>query len=168
MSRTFPGRFNTTSVGAVYVSREPETAIEELRRRAARDGVSLSDMHPRSIFVVDLDLREVVDLTRAGQLDAWGLTATDLASDDMERCREVAEVAARLGAEAIRWASATGAGESFAIFIDQLRPGSRVDILRTFELTHEMLEALEKGTQLSTLLPEVSDLPLISQTDTSV
>ena len=59
MSRLYPGRFNTAHVGAVYVSREPETAIEELRRRAARDGVSLADMHPRSIFVIDLLLHQV-------------------------------------------------------------------------------------------------------------
>ena len=63
MSRLYPGRFNTPNVGAVYVSREPETAVEELRRRAARDGISLADMHPRSIFVLDLLLHEVVDLT---------------------------------------------------------------------------------------------------------
>ncbi len=43
MSWLFPGRFNTSEVGAVYVSREPETAIEELRRRAARDGVGRPD-----------------------------------------------------------------------------------------------------------------------------
>ena len=39
MSRVHPGRFNTTDVGAVYVSRAPDMAIEELRRRAVRDGV---------------------------------------------------------------------------------------------------------------------------------
>jgi RES domain-containing protein len=66
MSRVYPGRFNTSDIGAVYVSREPETAIEELRRRAARDGVSLADMPPRSIFVIDLLLHEVVDLTAPG------------------------------------------------------------------------------------------------------
>ena len=168
MSRTFPGRFNTAAIGAVYVSREPETAIEELRRRAARDGVALSDMHPRSIFVVDLFLHEVVDLTQAGQLGAWGLTTDDLVSDDMERCREVADVAARLGAEAIRWASATGAGQSFALFVDRLRPGSRVDIVRTFEITRAMLQAIEEGTSLATLLPGLTELPLIAQSDTQV
>ena len=81
MSCVHPGRFNTPEVGAVYVSREPETAIEELRRRAARDGVSLADMHPRSIFVLDLLLDNVVDLTSPEQLEAWGLTAGDLASE---------------------------------------------------------------------------------------
>lgn len=98
MSCVHPGRFNTPEVGAVYVSREPETAIEELRRRAARDGVSLADMHPRSIFVPDLLLHNVVDLTAPGQLEAWGLTAGDLASDDMERCQEVAGIAIATGA----------------------------------------------------------------------
>lgn len=110
MSRTFPGRFNTALVGAVYVSREPETAVEELRRRAARDGVALADMHPRAIFVIVLNLHEVVDLTVPGQLEAWGLTSNDLLADEMERCQEVASVAARLGAEAVRWPSATRGG----------------------------------------------------------
>jgi RES domain-containing protein len=161
MSRRYPGRFNTAHVGAVYVAREPETAIEELRRRAARDGVSLTDMHPRSIFVIDLLLHDVVDLTAPGALDAWGLTAQDLASDDMERCQEVADVAARLGAEGIRWSSATGAGQSIAVFIDQLRPGSHAEILRSFDLTHEALSAIETGVSIVTRIPGVRDIALL-------
>lgn len=128
MSRLYPGRFNTSNVGAVYVSREPETAIEELRRRAARDGISLSDMHPRSIFVLELLLHEVLDLTVPGHLETWGLTASDLLNDDMVRCREVVDAAARRGVEAIRWASATGAGQSLAVYVDQLHPGSHIEI----------------------------------------
>lgn len=161
MSRVYPGRFNTSDIGAVYVSREPETAIEELRRRAARDGVSLADMHPRSIFVIDLLLHEVVDLTAPGQLEAWGLTARDLMSDDMERCQEAAGIAARLGAEAIRWASATGAGQSFAVFIEQLRPGSHAEILERFDLTRETLSAIATGASVATLIPALRDMPLL-------
>ena len=71
MSRRFPGRFNTPDVGAVYVSRQPATALDEFVRRAGRDGVSLTDMHPRSIFEVDLYLQQAVDLTATGQLDVW-------------------------------------------------------------------------------------------------
>jgi hypothetical protein len=59
-------------------------------------------MHPRSIFVIDLSLHEVIDLTASGQLESWGLTSRDLVSDDMERCHEVAGITARLGAEAMR------------------------------------------------------------------
>lgn len=161
MSRSFPGRFNTSAVGAVYVSREPETAVEELRRRASRDGVSLTDMHPRSIFVIDLFLHEVVDLTMPGQLETWGLSAEDILSDEMERCREVADVAARIGAEGIRWASATGIGQSIAVFLDNLRPGSRVDIARSFEITRDALRALDDGASIATLLPELADVPRI-------
>jgi len=161
MSRLYPGRFNTARVGAVYVSREPETAIEELRRRAARDGVSLADMHPRSIFVIDLQLHEVVDLIASGQLDAWGLNAQDLASDDMERCQEVADVAARLGAEAIRWSSATGAGQSLAVFVDQLRPGSHAEILTRIDLSHDTLIAVAAGASVMTQIPALRDLRLL-------
>jgi RES domain-containing protein len=161
MSRLHPGRFNTAHVGAVYVSREPETAIDELRRRAARDGVSLTDMHPRSIFVIDLLLHGVVDLTAPGQLAAWGLTAQDLVSDDMERCQEVAGIAARLGAEAIRWSSATGAGQSLAVFVDQLRPGSHAETLKSCDLTREVLNAIETGTSIVTLIPGISDIALL-------
>lgn len=161
MSRLYPGRFNTPNVGAVYVSREPETPIGELRRRAARDGISLADMHPRSIFVLDLLLHEIVDLTESAHLEGWGLTASDLLNDDMVRCREVAGIAARLGVEAIRWASATGAGQSLAVFVDQLRPGSHAEISGRFDLSREMLDAIATGTALTTLLPALRDMPLL-------
>jgi RES domain-containing protein len=161
MSRRYPGRFNSADVGAVYVSREPETAVDELRRRAARDGVSLADMHPRSILVIDLLLRDVVDLTTSRQLDAWGLSPGDLVSDNLERCQEAADVAGRLGAEAIRWASATGAGQSFALFVDQLRPGSHVEIAKSFHLTREMLNAIAAGAPVATLVTELRDVPLL-------
>lgn len=148
MSRSFPGRFNTPDVGAVYVSRQPETAVEEFRRRAARDGVSLTDMHPRSLFVVDLLVLQAVDLTAPGQLNACGLRPEDLITEDMKRCQEVAAVAAGLGAEAIQWASATGQGESLAVFMQNLRPDSRAQVARTFDLTREMLFAIAHGEQL--------------------
>lgn len=128
MSTVYPGRFNTAVLGAVYASREPDTAAQELRRRAERDRVLLRDMHPRSVFVLRVLLQSVVDLTAADALDAWGLTRADLRSDDFSRCQEVATLAARLGAEGIRWTSATGAGQSVALFVGDLVPGSRIDI----------------------------------------
>jgi RES domain-containing protein len=161
MSRVFPGRFNTPDVGAVYMAREPQTAIEEFRRRAARDGVSLADMHPRSMLVIELLLHEVVDLTAPGQLDAWGLTAQDPVGDDRRRCQEVAGVAARLGAEAIRWPSATGAGQSLAVFVDQLRPGSHADIIQSFDITFDALEAIAAGTLVTAIIPALEEFRLV-------
>jgi hypothetical protein len=117
-------------------------------------------MHPLSIFVIELLLHEVVDLTTPGQLDAWGLTAQDLISGDLQRCQEVAGVAARLGAEAIRWPSATGAGQSVAVFIDQLRPGSHADAVRSFDLTHDALKAIAAGASVVALIPALKDTTL--------
>lgn len=162
MSRRYPGWFNTADVGAVYMSREAETAIEELRRRAARDALSLADMHPRSIFVIDLILHEVLDLTAPGQLESWGLTQRDLFSDDMARCQEVAGISARLGAEGIRWTSATGAGQSLAVFVDQLRPGSHAEIIKSFDLTRGMLDAIATGASATALIPALSGVPLLN------
>ena len=53
----------------------------------------------------------------------------------MERCQEVAVSAERLGAEGVRWASATGLGHSLAVFVEKLRPGSHAEIVRTFDFT---------------------------------
>lgn len=96
-------------------------------------------MHPRSIFVIELLPHEVVDLTTAGQL---GVTA-------------------RLGAEAIRWPSATGAGQSVAVFIDQLRPASHADVVRSFDLTHDAVNAIDAGTSVTTLISALNDAPLV-------
>src|SRR5579884_3117441 len=82
-TRRNPGRFNTPDVGAIYVSREPTTAVEELRRSAGRDGASLVVAHPCSMLVIDIRLQEVLDLTRPSQLRAWSLTPEDLTSEDM-------------------------------------------------------------------------------------
>ena len=161
MSQRYPGRFNTDAVGAVYVSREPQTAIDELCRRAARDGAALSAMHPRALFVVELDLQKVVDLTRPGALEAWGLTAEDLVDGDMSQCQALAAGAAERGAEGIRWRSATGAGQSIAVFLQQLGPQSRVRLSSTFDLTREMLARLEAGERVVDLVPAVGGIPLI-------
>jgi hypothetical protein len=114
--------------------------------------VSLTDMHPRSIFEVDVRVQEAVDLTAHGQLDVWGLTPLDLVSDDMTRCREVAAVAAERGAEAIQWASATGAGVSIAVFVENFQAGSHAEVVRTFDLSREMLRAIEQGTPVRGIL----------------
>lgn len=161
MSTRHLGRFNTATLGAVYASREPETAVQELRQRAGRDGISLRDMHPRSIFVLDLRPHRVADLTVSGALDAWGLRPVDLPGDDFTRCQEVVAVAARLGAEAIRWGSATGAGHSLALFVEHLFPGSRVEVAREVGLTRDALAALDAGARVTDLVPDLAEVPLL-------
>jgi RES domain-containing protein len=165
MSKRYVGRFNTSSIGAVYTSREPATAIEELRRRAARDGISLTDMHPRSIFVLHVSLHAVLDLTLPNALAMWGLNADDLGRDDFSRCQEVATVAAQHGAEAIRWASATGRGQSLALWVERLLPGSSVEIEHEFSVSREKLAELDAGIDARILMPELQSFPLLDLGD---
>jgi RES domain-containing protein len=155
------GRFNTAECGAVYVAREPETACEELRRRLQRAGETLEHVHPRSIFVLDIHLHAVADIRTRENLIAWGLTANDVAADDMKRCQNMARTAAQLGYEAVRWRSATGSGESLALYIDQLRPGSRTQVAQEFPLTHEMLNELQRNRPITALVPELSHYTLL-------
>lgn len=163
MSRTYPGRFNTASIGAVYAAREPGTAIEELRRRANRDGVSVASMHPRSMFVLTLSLHSVLDLTERDALAAWGLSENDLKDEDFTRCQEVATIAGQHGVEAIRWRSATGKGQSFALFVERLLPGSSVAIEHELILSREILAALQAGSNVSSLVPQLASLQLLDE-----
>lgn len=119
---------------------------------------SLTEMHPRSIFALSVDLHAIVDLTIPSALAAWGLSSTDLESDDFTRCHEVAGVAAERGAEAVRWASVTGKGQSLAIYTERLIPGSVVQIAEEFILSREKLAALDAGADLAELLPELQHL----------
>jgi hypothetical protein len=100
----------------------------------------------------------MVDLTAPNALVTWGLSSSNLESDDFTRCQEVAAVAAQRGAEAVRWASATGKGQSLAIYIERLLPGSIVEIAQEFILSREMLAALDAGAELAELVPELQDL----------
>jgi RES domain-containing protein len=153
MSRAKPGRFNTERVGAVYLSREPETAIEELRRNAE------GGMEPCAIFVVAVAVDQVLDLTQPDEIARWGLTAHDFVAEELHRCQAVAEAAVQLGTEAIRWPSATGRGESLALFIDRFGARSRVELVRSFDLDAAALCAIEQGVPLATLLPAIALFP---------
>jgi RES domain-containing protein len=151
-SRDDPGRFNTTDVGAVYVSRDPVTAMCELQRTVHRSGCSLTDAHPCSLLVIDASLRRMVDLTQPEQMTAWALSQADLVADDMRRCQDVARAAAMQGAEGVMWPSATGAGQSVALFIEHLRLPSAAHTRRVHELTREMLDAIERGEPIARIL----------------
>ena len=115
--------------GALYVALDKETASAELYRKAEQAGVPASDLSPRRVLTVDVSLDRVLDLTGESQQEEWGISAEELASSEYETCHEVARAARRAGYEAILFPSATGTGNNLAIFLDRLRPGSRVEIV---------------------------------------
>jgi RES domain-containing protein len=134
VGREHPGRFNPLGTGAIYVSLERETAVAELRRRAALLALPPAALAPRAVFTLEIVLRQVLDLTDESVRAEWDVTLADLRSDDHARCHEVATVARRDGFAAIRFPSATGRGENLAVFHDQRHTGSYVELRRKEEL----------------------------------
>jgi RES domain-containing protein len=149
-SRKEPGRFNTSRFGAVYVSREPETALDELRRN--NGGVR----NPCALFAIALSAERTVDLSKAEELARWGLAREDLTSDDLACTQRMAEQAYEDGTEAILWPSATGRGVSLAVFPHRLRGESRLEVIHTFELGPTVLAAVEAGLPIGTIHPLLS------------
>ncbi len=140
MSRQYPMRFNTATVGAVYVCEDPQTAVEELRRRAKLARRRLASFTPRSMLVLEVVLHRILDLVEPGLRDDWGLSEEDLESDEYGPCQGVAAAAAAAGFEAIRWPSATASGISLAVFFDRLVPGSGMRVRADCDLDLEMLD----------------------------
>lgn len=168
-SKRYPQRFNTSSLGAVYLSRDADTAAAEALRRFARDARLSGDtkradqfnnLAPRSIFVVRVQLREVLVLNTPAVFAEWGLTAADLSADDFTRCQEVAKLAAQRGAEGVRWPSATGSGESVAIFWESIHAASHVDLMQEFPVDRAWFDAIADGTPASHFLPQLQEFPL--------
>lgn len=129
------GRFNgANEFGALYVSLDPETPLRELHRAAARMGIAISALLPRTFFAAEARLGRVLDLTAAPTRVTWKLGAGELLSDDWSACQEVARRARRRGYEAIRFPSASREGENLAIFVDRMGTDSFIRILREEEI----------------------------------
>jgi RES domain-containing protein len=127
-----PGRFHVTGdFGAVYLALDPETALKELARRANRVGIQVRQLMPRDLLTIELRLAKVLDLTDATVRADRGLHGNFVTDEDFTACQEVAAAARRAGYEAIRYPSATGVGESLALFYDRLHPGSSAVITGT-------------------------------------
>jgi RES domain-containing protein len=126
-SQRAEGRFHVPNeFGVVYVAADRETALAELDHRARMAGLTRAELLPRLLLTLELSARRILDLTDPAVCDAWGLSAADLSESDYARCQEVARSARADGFEAIRFPSARGRGENYAIFLDRLAPGSHL------------------------------------------
>jgi RES domain-containing protein len=147
MSRTDPGRFNTSEIGVIYASLDPDTALRELQRSG--NGDVEEDC---ALLVVDAVIANVLDLTDASVRARWDLPETELTSDDMTACQRIVPAVVSLGFEAVRWSSAAGAGDSMAVYLDRFSADSRCVVMACHPLERETLDQCRAGRSIESIL----------------
>jgi len=121
------GRWNPPdSWPTIYLGFSEATVRAEWARAASRQGLTLEDFLPRDLYAFDLELAEVLDLrdpaARRSVEPDQALRTTAQAF-----CRRIGAAAHAVGAEGVAAPSATGEGDVVAIFLDRLRPSSRLE-----------------------------------------
>jgi len=103
----------------IYMGRPPDSVVVEAYRHLVEEtGVPPEHVRPRVFYTVRVDVQRVLDLTVAEHRDAVGLGVADLQTevDDYAACQAVAGVAHHLGVHGILAPSASGLGQTLAIF----------------------------------------------------
>lgn len=103
----------------IYLGRPPASVtVEAYRHLVEAPGIPAELVQPRRFYTVTVEVDAVLDLTNTDHLDAVGLTAADLRSevDNYTACQRVAAAAHQLELHAILAPSATGLGETLALF----------------------------------------------------
>lgn len=122
------GRWNPPhSFSVLYLALDEPTVAAEFRRHAARQGRSLIDFLPRTLYAYDSTLQNVLDLRDEEARRAVGVTMTQITSDELLPCQHVGEAAQHLGREGILAPSATGSGQVLAVFLDSIAAGSSIE-----------------------------------------
>ena len=134
-ARMFGGRFNPPGIPALYLAQDADLAMRESTRSA--DLARLALFAPRTIVCVRLLLQFVVLLDDAATAAALGLRASDLSApwpsptDEATVCQLLGERLFSAGVEGIRYPSAIDPSRAnYTIFRDNLRPGSRLDVVQ--------------------------------------
>lgn len=112
------GRWGET-FPVIYLGRPPASVtVEAYRHLVEASGIPAELVQPRRLYNVTVDVDAVLDLTNADHLAAVGLTPADLRSevDDYAACQRVAAAAHQLELHAILAPSASGLGETLALF----------------------------------------------------
>jgi RES domain-containing protein len=137
-ARIHGGRWNPPdSFPTLYTALTRETMLDELERAARRQALNVADLLPRVEVRYTVTLRRVLDLRDAETRARVGLTEEDLTADDWAACQVVGEAARRVGLEGIIAPSAASAGNVLVVFLDQIAPGSTLEVRSTRPLSTE-------------------------------
>jgi RES domain-containing protein len=107
----------------IYLGRPVSAVTVEAYRHLVEEyGIPADQVQPRRLYTVTVTVDQVLDLTVTANLAAVGLTEDDVRSpvDDYEACQRVAAAAHQLEIQAVLAPSATGLGETLALFRERL------------------------------------------------
>lgn len=111
------------SFPVIYLGRPVASVTAEAYRHLVEEfGIPPELVQPRRLYTVTVTVDQVLDLTVAGNLATLGLTDADLRSDvdDYTACQRVAAAAHQLELHAILAPSATGLGQTLALFRERV------------------------------------------------
>lgn len=115
------GRFNPPdSFPVLYLCLSRECAVAELRRLGQALSIGVDGVLPRKLFVYDVTVSRVLDLTDDDVLHALGVDATQIIADDRSLTCEIGVIADGLALQAVQSPSATGVGVVLALFPEHL------------------------------------------------
>lgn len=107
----------------IYLGRPTDSVIVEAYRHLVEaTGIPADAVQPRRFYTVTVTATQVLDLTGAGNLDAVHLTQQDLRTevDDYHACQQVAAAAHQLELHGVLAPSATGLGQTLALFRERV------------------------------------------------
>lgn len=130
-SFTYGGRYNKAGeFGALYLGEAPALCEKEKLKQVA-DQPDL--LPPQVIGAVEVDIRDVLDLTDGANQKALGVSEAQLTDPlDLTLPQTVAEAARALGVNALLVPSAVAAGKNLVVFEERLtQAGCKIRALRT-------------------------------------
>jgi len=107
-------RWNPAGVSAIYLSTERDGAIAE-----GDHAIAVQPLRPiarRTLYLVELTLVRVVDLSERSALATVGLTPDDIADDDLTACQEVGAAVEWLGNDGLLVPSARSDATNLVVF----------------------------------------------------
>lgn len=124
-------RWNPAGVPTLYLASTSEGCRREFLRLIERAALRPEELLPRALTRFAVYLRDVEALRSEAELKSRGLRPADVESVRFERCQKAAGPIAREGREGIVARSAVDAGETLAVFVDNVAAPSRVEPRRT-------------------------------------
>ena len=110
----------------IYLARPTDAVVLEAYRHLVDDGEGMTGARVRRRYLIRalVSATEVLDLTSAASRLEIGLTDEDLQSPigEYSACQRVGHVAHQLNLHGVLAPSATGQGETLALFVDYLPP----------------------------------------------